>query len=954
MTLTGYILRLSAAFVLVASTTVAVILPAAAHSGHEVGLITEAAFGGLLQPTDLEFAPDGSVFILEKSGRLVRFDDLSDSSPTEVLDLGPNVNDYWDRGALGLAVDPGYPGRNYVYAIYSLDQGDSWGDSCPDPPGGADNGCVVDGRISRIVIDDAGLGTEEVILEGRWCAQYPSHTVGDLEFGPDGMLYASAGDGASFQFNDYGQKGIPLNPCGDPPVPVGGQQSIPTSEGGSLRAQDILTSGDPVSFDGTVIRIDPDTGLAPSTNPLIGGDSGDDPIIAYGARNPFRMTFRPGSSQLWVADVAPVGFEEVNVIANPEDGVVENFGWPCYQGDDRYGEFDILDLDLCEDFYSGALGATHTAPLMTYTRTSPPDSDGCLLGNASITGLAFYPDQGPFPEEYHDALFIGDYSLRCVWAVFPDPGGEPDISTAHRVIQNAGVVDLEMGPDGNLYAVDIDSSVVLRLRPGTSLPADFFVSDVGWVFEGNGWGPVERDRSNGELGAADGGVLAVGGVSFVKGLGAHADSSVVVSLGGSCQTFDAVVGVDDEVGVLGSVGFEVWGDGVLLGSSGVVSGADVGVPLVADVSGVDSLDLVVTNGGDGKSYDHATWGNALVTCGGDPNNQAPAATILSPDSQLLWQAGDVIPYSGSAIDLEDGVLPASALSWQIIVQHCAPTCHDHVIETVNGVSNGSFIAPEHAYPALVDIRLTAVDSGGNPDSSTVSLFPRTSLIQVRSEPPGIAMNFAEQIGPTPMDVTGIVGTTHTLTAPATTTIGSQTYSFASWSDGLPRSHEVVVPASSITLTATYVPDSSPADFFVSDVGWVFEGNGWGPVERDRSNGELGAADGGVLAVGGVSFVKGLGAHADSSVVVSLGGSCQTFDAVVGVDDEVGVLGSVGFEVWGDGVLLGSSGVVSGADVGVPLVADVSGVDSLDLVVTNGGDGKSYDHATWGNALVTCS
>ena len=56
-------------------------------------------------------------------------------------------------------------------------------------------------------------------------------------FGADGALYASAGDGASFTFNDYGQAGIPRNPLGDPPVGIGGVQTPPTAEGGrTLRA----------------------------------------------------------------------------------------------------------------------------------------------------------------------------------------------------------------------------------------------------------------------------------------------------------------------------------------------------------------------------------------------------------------------------------------------------------------------------------------------------------------------------------------------------------------------------------------------------------------------------------------------------------------------------------------------------------------------------------------------
>ena len=58
-------------------------------------------------------------------------------------------------------------------------------------------------------------GTEQVLISD-WCQQFPSHSIGDLQFGPDGALYVSGGDGASFNATDYGQFGSPVNPCGDP------------------------------------------------------------------------------------------------------------------------------------------------------------------------------------------------------------------------------------------------------------------------------------------------------------------------------------------------------------------------------------------------------------------------------------------------------------------------------------------------------------------------------------------------------------------------------------------------------------------------------------------------------------------------------------------------------------------------------------------------------------------
>ena len=169
-------------------------------------------------------------------------------------------------------------------------------------PAGTD-GCVVSGHLSRLQADvdtNTMVGDEQVLIED-WCQQYPSHSIGDLGFGADGALYVSGGDGASFNFVDYGQDGNPLNPCGDPPSGVGGTQLPPTAEGGALRSQDLRTSGDPVTLDGAILRVDPDTGAALQDNPLIGStDPNAERIIAYGLRNPFRFAIRPDTNEVWM------------------------------------------------------------------------------------------------------------------------------------------------------------------------------------------------------------------------------------------------------------------------------------------------------------------------------------------------------------------------------------------------------------------------------------------------------------------------------------------------------------------------------------------------------------------------------------------------------------------------------------------------------------------------------
>lgn len=140
------------------------------------------------------------------------------------------------------------------------------------------------------------------------------------------------------------------------------------------------------------------------------------------------------------------------------------------------------------------------------------------------------------------------------------------------------------------------------------------VSDLPFMSETNGWGPVERDRSNGENTGGDGAPLTIGGVTYAKGLGTHAPSEVSVYLGRGCERLAAKIGLDDETEQPGSVVFQVFGDDEPLYDSGVISGKGAAVPIDVDVSGVRMLSLRVTDGGDGRNFDHADWAEAALTC----------------------------------------------------------------------------------------------------------------------------------------------------------------------------------------------------------------------------------------------------------------------------------------------------------------------------------------------------
>ncbi|SED90961.1 NPCBM/NEW2 domain-containing protein [Streptomyces sp. Ag109_O5-10] len=159
--------------------------------------------------------------------------------------------------------------------------------------------------------------------------------------------------------------------------------------------------------------------------------------------------------------------------------------------------------------------------------------------------------------------------------------------------------------------------------------------------------------------------------------------------------------------------------------------------------------------------------------------------------------------------------------------------------------------------------------------------------------------------------------------------------------------------SAATLTLT-VADPPPAgSSYLSDLPWLSTSNGWGPVERDMSNGETAAGDGHPITVGGVVYAKGLGTHAQSEVDYYTGKACEKVTADVGVDDEEAANGTVSFEVWADGTEVASTGVLTTDMAAQPLTADVTGAEVVRLVVTDGGDGITSDHGDWANARITC-
>lgn len=708
---------------------------------------------GLNTPTNVEFSPDGRVFVAEKSGLIKVFDSLSDTTPEVFADLRKQTFNGWDRGMLGMALHPNFPTDPRVYVLYTYNgqmgggyprwpSSDGTNDQCPDPPGANNEGCVVAGRISvlspavqaRAAL--AGPVSEQVLVED-WCQQFSSHSVGTLAFGKDGQLYAGGGDGASFQYADYGQKN---NACGDPPKPAGTPLTASTAEGGALRSQDMRTTSDPATLDGTIIRINPDTGQGSAGNPVASGTSNVKRIIAYGLRNPYRFTVRPGTNEVWAGDVGYTTWEEINRVTEPFT-TMRNFGWPCYEGAGRTPGYDAADLNICEKLYTDGAGAV-TGPYYAYKHSDKiVPGETCSVGSSSTSGMSFYSGN-LYPAQYRGALFFTDYSRKCVWVMKPGTNGLPDKTKIETFSTTAGgIVELQAGPNGDIFGVDIIGNRIVR-----------------FVYNGVNNPPVAALKPDVTSGPAP---LTV--------------------------KFDGSTSSDADGDVPLTYAWDLDGDGAYDDSTAPAP------TFTYQQKGRYTVGLKVTD--TRGASDTATQ---AITAGSTP----PVATITSPEAGTTWKVGDRIAFSGTGTDGEDGALTGDALKWQIIMHHCPSDCHTHAITGQDGES-GEFVAPDHEYPSWIELRLTVTDSDGLSDSKSVELHPKTAQVTLASNPPGVPLTLLETTKAAPLPGTVIAGSTVSISAPTQTQIvGDKAYEFVGWSDGGASAHNITVD-SDVTLTATY-------------------------------------------------------------------------------------------------------------------------------------------------------
>jgi glucose/arabinose dehydrogenase len=625
-------------------------LAAALPGGFTEDLIVQ----GLTEPTAFAFLPDGRILITEKQG-LVRLVKDGVLQPDPFIDIRDRVNAYWDHGLLGIAADPSFSTNGFIYLLFTYENN------------AAQFSGTKTARLTRYtaVGDAASPGTEAIILGtqvGSSCNNFasgadcipsdsPSHSVGNIKFASDGTMYVTTGDGAHFNFVDDN----------------------------ALRAQNLdLLSG-------KLLHITR-TGQGISTNPFWNGNANSNrsKVWARGLRNSYRFNLRPGTNVPYLGDVGWNTWEEVNVGARGA-----NLGWPCYEGSFRQSGYE--PKSVCQTLYGQGTAAVRM-PLYSWSHNGT---------SAAATGGTFFTGSS-YPSQYQGAYFWGDYAMNWMNSLRVDAndnlvGGS--VSAFGTAMSNP--VDIEMGPDGNLYYLGIGTGELIRV-----------------VFNNGNSPPVANASASPTSG------LAPLNVQFSSAGSSDPDGDPIVT---------------------------TWNFG-----DGTANSTQTNPSHTYAANGSYTATLTVTDGRGGSTSD-----TVPISVG----NRGPTATITAPAASLRYKVGDVITYAGSATDPEDGTIPGSRLAWQITIQHCpGGACHTHVLQTGTGTT-GSFTVPDHGDDSFFELNLTATDSGGLTGAASATVLPQTVQITLASAPAGLQVVYDGTAAVAPLTRTTIVGSTHTINTP---------------------------------------------------------------------------------------------------------------------------------------------------------------------------------------------
>jgi len=361
---------------------------------------------GMTTPIDFVDPNDGLAhrFVATQQGGILVWDGASATpSATPFLDLrddtgGPVYNGGSEQGLLALAVDPDYTTTGHLYVLYTRKN-----------TGAGTQGDLVVERYSRSAgnpdLGDAGSALTILVIEHSSAS---NHNGGDLQFGPDGFLYISMGDGGGSCDGGQGANGD-------------GQRSD-TLLGKILRID--VRGIDPGAGSPDDCGVGPNNYMVPSTNPFFGQEPACDEVWTMGLRNPFRMSFDRETGDLYIGDVGQAKWEEINLL-RASTPAPANFGWVCREG--------------CETANNNeSLCATGGCPMDTGTTCEFPRSTGgywdpilCHHNGGWTSIMGGYRYRGQRVPSLDGQYMYGDAACGQIWVTTTlDPESPAAIAAA--------------------------------------------------------------------------------------------------------------------------------------------------------------------------------------------------------------------------------------------------------------------------------------------------------------------------------------------------------------------------------------------------------------------------------------------------------------------------------------------------------------------------------------------